>query len=107
VSIFLKTISAEKRLMAANGLGLRFLPELLGVFRHFQAGEQFHVTWRATDPDKTGATASVFSAVLAPVILELVAGILLIAPACWRITSRQTSHRSDWPAGPFDVELWN
>jgi hypothetical protein len=107
VSIFLKTISAEKRLMAANGLGLRFLPELLGVFRHFQAGEQFHVTWRATDPDKTDATASIFSAVLAPITLEPVARILLIAPASWCITSRQTSHCSDWQTGSLDVEFWN
>jgi hypothetical protein len=93
--------------MAANGLGIGFFREFLGMLCHFQAGEQFHVTWGATDPDKTGAAASVFSAVLAPAILELVAGILLIAPACWCIASGQTSHRSDRPTGPLDVELWN
>jgi hypothetical protein len=107
VYAFLKTISAERRLMAANGLGLGFFPQFLGVLRHFQTGKQFHVTWRATDADKTGATDSIFSAVLAPVMLELIVGILLIAPACWCITSRQSPHRSDWPTGSLDVELWN
>src|SRR5215813_6713220 len=64
---------------AANVPHLGIFWQFLGLLCHFEAGQQFHITWCATGCDKAIALVSLCCAVLAPVFLEFAARVLLVS----------------------------
>src|SRR5262249_43981080 len=80
--------------------------QFLGLLCHFEAGQQFHITWCATGCDKAIALVSLCCAVFAPVFLQFAARVLLVSQALRRVAPRQAWYCGR-PAGTLDIEFWH
>src|SRR5262249_10245758 len=99
---YCQCLIAAPRSTVANVPRLGIFWQFLGLLCHFEAGQQFHITWCAAGCDKAIALFLLSCAVLAPVFLNFVARVFLLSLVLLLVSPTQACRRADSSACPCD-----